>query len=158
MADSPKYYLTKEGLKGLKREHEELLKMRKLKSKGDVPSVFHSEELNAEFVAFREDLDLLESRIEELEHIFKNVELIKPPPRTERDKIHLGAQIKVEVDGQTDEFVLVGTLEANPVMGKISNESPVGKALLNHKVGEKIFISSPVRKIYKIKKIKYKNI
>ena len=155
MADTPNYYLTKEGLRGLKREYEELLKMRKLKSKGDVPSVFHSEELSAEFVAFREDLDLLESRIEELEHIFKNVELIKPPSPIEKDKIHLGAQIKVEVDGQTDEFVLVGTLEANPVMGKISNESPVGQALLNHQVGDEVTISSPIKVTYKIKLIKY---
>ena len=155
MADSPKYYLTKEGLKELKREYEELSKMRKLKSKGDTPSVFHSEELSAEFVAFREDLDLLESRIEELEHILKNVEPIKPPSRTERSKIYLGAQIKVEVDGQTDEFVLVGTLEANPVIGKISNESPVGRALLNHRVGDEITISSPIKVTYKIKSVKY---
>lgn len=155
MAEIPKYYLTKEGLKELKREYEELLKMRRFKSKGDTPSVFHSEELSAEFVAFREDLDLLESRVEELKHILKNVELIKTPFTKEKDKIYLGAQIKVEVDGQTDEFVLVGTLEANPVIGKISNESPVGRALLNHRVGDEITISSPIKITYKIKSIKY---
>ena len=155
MPDSKKYYLTKEGLEKVKREFKKLSKLRSLKSKEDVPSVLHSEELNAEFVAFREDFDLLESRIGELEYILKNFGLIKPPPRKERNKIHLGAQVKVEVDGQVDDFLIVGTLEANPSLGKISNESPVGKALLGHKVGEEAVISSPIKVIYKIKNIKY---
>ncbi|MBZ9572701.1 GreA/GreB family elongation factor [Patescibacteria group bacterium] len=155
MPDSKKYYLTKEGLRSVGKEYRKLLKLRKLKSKEGVPSVLHSEELNAEFVAFREDIDLLESRIEELEYILKNFELIKPPPRKERDKIHLGAQVKVSVDGQEDEFIIVGTLEANPSLGKISNESPVGRALLGHKVGEEVTVSSPIKTTYKIKKIKY---
>ena len=51
--------------------------------------------------------------------------------------------------------MVVGTLEANPEQGKISSESPVGKALLGRKIGEKVMISSPVKTIYKIKKIKY---
>ena len=155
MPDSKKYYLTKEGLEKVKREFKKLSKLRSLKSKEDVPSVLHSEELNAEFVAFREDFDLLESRIGELEYILKNFGLVKPPPRKERKKIHLGAQVKVEVDGQVDDFLIVGTLEANPSLGKISNESPVGKALLGHKVGEEAVISSPIKVIYKIKNIKY---
>jgi len=150
-----KYYLTKEGLKKIKKEYKKLLRLRKLKAKGGAPSVLHSDELSAEFVSYREDLDFLESKIEELEHILRNYELIKPPPKKERDKVHLGAQVKVEVDDQTDEFVIVGTLEANPTMGKISNESPVGKALLGRKVGEEITISSPVKVTYKIKSIRY---
>ncbi|MCD6500590.1 GreA/GreB family elongation factor [bacterium] len=150
-----KYYLTKEGLKKIKREYKKLLKLRQLKSKREVPPVLHSEELNTEFISYRDDLDFLDSRIAELENILKNYEFIKPPPRKERDKIHLGAQVQVEVDGQIDEFTIVGTLEANPSLGKISNESPVGKALMNRKVGEEVVISSPVRVIYKIKKIMY---
>ncbi len=151
-----KYYLTKEGLKKIKKEYKKLLSLKKLKSKGGAPSVLHSDELSAEFVSYREDLDFLESKIEELEHVLRNYELIKPPPKKERDKVHLGAQVKVEVDGQTDEFMIVGTLEANPTMGKISNESPVGKALLGHRVGDEVLVSSPVKKVYKIKKINYK--
>jgi len=61
----------------------------------------------------------------------------------------------VEVDGQEDEFEIVGSLEANPSIGRISNESPVGKALLGHEVREEIVISSPVKTVYKIKDIKY---
>jgi transcription elongation factor GreA len=63
--------------------------------------------------------------------------------------------VVVEVNGEEDEFQIVGTLEANPLLGKISNESPVGSALMGKKVGDEIIISSPVKTVYKIKKIKY---
>ncbi|RLC40300.1 MAG: transcription elongation factor GreA [Candidatus Nealsonbacteria bacterium] len=150
-----KYYLTKEGLKKIEKEYKKLLKLKKQKSRGGAPSVLHSDELSAEFISYREDLDFLDSKIEELQHILKNYELIKPPPKKEKNKVHLGAQVKVEVDGQIDEFIIVGTLEANPTLGKISNESPVGKALLGHKVGDEVVLSSPVKVVYKIKSIKY---
>jgi len=150
-----KYYLTKEGLKKIEKEYKKLLKLKKQKSKGGAPSVLHSDELSAEFVSYREDLDFLDSKIEELQRILKNYELIKPPPKKERNKVHLGARVKVEVDGQTDEFIIVGTLEANPTLGKISNESPVGRALLGHKIGDEVILSSPVKVVYKIKSIKY---
>ena len=150
-----KYYLTKEGLKKIEKEYKKLLKLKKQKSRGGAPSVLHSDELSAEFISYREDLDFLDSKIEELQHILKNYELIKSPPKKERNKVHLGAQVKVEVDGQIDEFIIVGTLEANPTLGKISNESPVGKALLGHKVGDEVILSSPVKVVYKIKSIKY---
>ena len=64
-------------------------------------------------------------------------------------------RVKIDVDGQKDEFVIVGTLEANPALGKISNESPVGKALLGHKIGDEVLVSSPAEIKYKIKNIKY---
>ena len=67
----------------------------------------------------------------------------------------MGAKVKIDVDGQKDEFLLVGTLEANPALGKISNESPVGRALLGHKVGDEIVVPSPIKITYKVKNIKY---
>lgn len=155
MLEGKKIYLTKKGEKEIKEELAKLLRTRELKSKKDVPSVLHSEELNTEFLAFREDLEFLELKIKELEYILKNYELIKTPPRKDRDKVQIGAQVKVEVDGQEDEFMIVGTVEANPTAGRISNESPVGRAFLNHKVGDEVIISSPVKVIYKIKAIKY---
>ena len=158
MLEEKKYFLTKDGLKKIKREYKKLLKSRKLKSKIDVPPVLHSDELNAEFVSYKEDIDLLEARITELDYILKKFELIKPPPKKERDRVHLGAQVQVEVDGQTDEFTIVGTLEANPTAGKISNECPVGKALLGRKIGEEVAVSSEVKTVYKIKQVRYKNI
>jgi len=150
-----KYYLTKEGLEKIKKEHQRLLKMRQSMLKTEAPSVFHSEELNAEFVSYREDFEYLESRIAEIEHILKNYELIKPPPKKERDTVKLGARVTVEVNNQEDEFMIIGTLEANPSAGKISDKSPVGKALLGHKVGDEVVVSSPTKVVYKIKAIKY---
>ena len=155
MADTSKCYLTKEGLKRTKKEYSKLLEMRKLKSQGEIPSVLHSEELSAEFIAFRDDLDFLEARIGELEHVLKNFELIKVPPRKERDRVNLGAHVTVEINGQKDEVIIVGTLASNLTQGKISNEYPVGKNLLGRKSGEKVAIGSPKEVIYKIKKIKY---
>ena len=69
--------------------------------------------------------------------------------------VNLGATVLVEVDGQNDEFMIVGSLEANPAIGKISNESPVGRMLLGHRVGDEVVVSSPIQTVYKIKKIKY---
>lgn len=150
-----KFYLTKEGLEKIKREHKILKKLKRSKVREGSPTVLHSDELAPEYLVFKEDLDFLNSRITELENVLKNVELIKTPPKKEQDKIHLGAKIVVDIEGQEDEFQIVGTLEADPSLGKISNESPVGKALMGHKVGDKGVLSSPINVVYKIKEIKY---
>jgi len=153
--EEKKFYLTKEGLERLKKEYENLKELKLAKTKGESPKILHSEDLNPEYLAFQEDISFLESRILELDNIFKNVELIKPPKKEKQNIVALGAQVMIEVDGQKDEFTLVGSLEANPSIGKISNESPVGKALLGHTVGEQVVVSSPIQTTYKIKKIKY---
>jgi transcription elongation factor GreA len=150
-----KFHLTKKGLTELKEELEKLKKVRALKIKGEVPDILHSEEVNPEYLVFQEDLDFIEGRIAELENIIKNAVLIKPPVKEERDKVFLGATVVVEVDGREDEFKIVGSLEANPSLGKISDQSPVGKALINRRLNETVIISSPVQVTYKIKKIRY---
>jgi len=150
-----KFYLTKEGLDKIEREYRELKKIRFAKIKGESPKIWHSEDVNPEYLSFQEDLNFLESRIAELEYILKSVELIKVPPKGKQNIVNLGAQVQVEVDGQIDEFTIVGTLETNPDIGKISNESPIGKALLSHKIGEEVVISSPTEVTYKIVKIRY---
>jgi len=150
-----KFYLTKEGLDKIEREYRELKKIRFAKIKGESPKIWHSEDVNPEYLSFQEDLNFLESRIAELEYILKSVELIKIPPKGKQNIVNLGAQVQVEVDGQIDEFTIVGTLETNPDIGKISNESPIGKALLSHKIGEEVVISSPTEVTYKIVKIRY---
>ena len=154
-----KFYLTKEGLKKIEKEYQELKKVRLAKTSGESPKIWHSEDLNPEYLAFREDLSFLESRIAELEYILKNVELIKVPPKEKQNIVNLGATVTLEEpDGQINEFMIVGTLEANPSEGKISSESPVGKALLGHKIGDEITITSPIKVVYKIKRIKYHSI
>jgi len=150
-----KFYLTEKGLERVKKEHKDLKNVKLLKTGGDVPKILHSEELNPEYLAFQEDLNFLDSRIAELEYILKNVELVKIPPKDKRSIIDVGAKVLVDVDGQKDEFEIVGTLEANPAIGKISNESPVGRALLGHKIGEEVVVSSPIKTLYKIKKVIY---
>lgn len=151
-----KIYLTKEGLSKIEKEYQTLKKFRLAKIKGESPRILHSEDVDPEYLAFREDLGFLESRITDLEYVLKNTEIIKSPSKEELGIVNLGATVTLEEpDGQTNEFMIVGTLEANPSEGKISSESPIGKALLGHKIGDKIAITSPVKVIYKIKKIKY---
>ena len=155
MVERKKFYLTKKGLEDIKNEYKVLKDLRLAKTKGEVPKIWESEDLNPEYLSFQEDLSFLETRVVELENILKNVELIKHPSKEKSKTINLGATVVVEVEGDKDEFTIVGTLEANPSLGKISNESPVGKSLLGHKAGEEVVVSSPMKAIYKIKKIKY---
>ena len=155
MADPKKFYLTKKGLEDLKKECEVLKNLRNAKIKGESPKLWESEDLNPEYLSFQEDLEFLETRLAELENVLDNFSLIEKPSKDKLGVVDLGATVTVQVDGAKDEFVVVGTLEANPALGKISDESPVGHALLGSKVGDEIIISSPVKTIYKIKKIKY---
>ena len=151
------YYLTKEGLERIKKEQERLLEFKKAKIRGEVPSALYSEETNPEYLAFQEDLSLLEVRLSEYAVILKNSKLITPPSTKERKQVCLGAKVTILVDGKDiDEFEVVGTLEANPSLGKISNESPVGKALLGRMVGEKVAVSSPTETVFTIQKIQYR--
>lgn len=153
--ETKKFYLTKEGLEKIKKEHKDLKSLRLTKTEGEVPKILESEDLNSEYLSFQEDLSFLESRLAELDYILKNTTLIKPPSKEKQKFVDLGARVTVEINNQIDEFLIVGSLEANPAMGKISNESPVGQALLGHRAGDKILVSSPIQTIYKIKKIRY---
>ncbi|MGB3988479.1 MAG: GreA/GreB family elongation factor [Minisyncoccales bacterium] len=146
-----KYYLTAEGLTKLKSEYEKLRRTRQLRIGGrdDAPSALHSEELNPEFVHFQDDLASIDIRLAELESVFKNTKPIRPA----KGKVGIGAMVTVSVDGQEDKLLIVEALEADPAAGKISIESPVGKALLDKRAGEEVSISSPIETVYKIKKI-----
>lgn len=155
MANQNKFFLTKEGLLRIENEYKELKKLKFFKTKGESPRIFHSEEIDPEFLAFQEDLELLDTRLIELETILKNVQLIVPPPKEKRDVVGLGALVTVGVDGQEDELEIVGTLEANPSLGRISDESPVGRMLVGKKVGDEVVIHSPKATVYRIKKIVY---
>lgn len=150
------FYITKNKLQELQKEYQDLLEFDRKKSLGqEAPKILESEDLNPEFVSFQEDVGLLRSRIDELKDILDHHEIIRAPAKEKQSIVGLGAKIKIDVGGKKDELILVGTLEANPVIGKISNESPVGRALLGHKVGDEVIIDSPVKIAYKIKGIKY---
>jgi transcription elongation factor GreA len=150
-----KVYVTKQGLDKVKKEYEGLKEFKRLKTTGEMPSMLHSEEANPEYLSFQEDMSLLDVRLAEFENILQNAELIKKPGKETIDCVDLGATVICEVDGDKDEFTLVGSLESNPAAGRISNESPVGKALLGRKVGEKVTVNSSVVVTYKILKISY---
>lgn len=152
-----KYYVTKQGLSKLERDYRQLLEFKKKKTTGEeVPSIWHSEEVNPDYLTFQEDMSLLEAKLAELELILKNRELIVTPPKKEQNIVHLGARVTVKVDdGQVDEFEIIGTLEASPSLGRISNESPVGNAFLGKRIGEEVVVSSPQKTVYRIIKIKY---
>lgn len=154
--EEKKFHITKEKLKELDQEYKSLVVFERSKTIGEeAPRVLESEDLNPEFISFQEDMSFLRSRIMELENILDNYELIKTPSKQNKNIIGLGASVLVSIGGKKEEFVITGTIEANPSLGKISNESPVGKALMGHKVGEEVLVSSPIKIIYKIKKIKY---
>lgn len=154
--DGKIFYVTKAKLNELKKEYEALLGLEKQKTIGqEAPKILESEDMNPEFVSFQEDIGFLRAKIDELKNIFDHHELIKNPPKGKHNIVSVGASVKVDVNGQKDEFTIVGTLEANPALGKISNESPVGKALMGKKIGDEIVISSPVKTTYKVKNIKY---
>jgi len=156
MPREKKFYLTKAGLEKFKKEYQDLKKVKILKTKGGMPKVLHSEDLDPEYLALQEDLSFLVYRINELKTILKNAEIIKVPPKGKRSIVDLGALVTLqEKSGEKNEFMIVGTLEANPSEGKISSESPVGKSLLGKKIGEEVFVTSPIKVVYKIKKIKY---
>lgn len=151
-----KIYLTKEGLKKLQKEYESLEKIRLAKIKSDAPKAWQSEDLNSEYLSFQEDLSFFETRIQKLEYVLKNAEIIKAPPKDMKDVVGIGATVTLrDDDGQINEFMIVSAFEANPGEGKISSDSPVGKALLGRKIEEETLITSPISVRYKIKKIKY---
>ncbi|MEA3346722.1 MAG: GreA/GreB family elongation factor [Candidatus Auribacterota bacterium] len=156
MVEENKIYLTKDGLKKFEQEYQALERIKKMKTRNELPIVDSLDVLDSEFSTFEEDINLLEARLEELETILKNYTIITAPPKSKQKVIFIGATIIVEIEGQKDEFTIVGSLEANPLLGRISNASPVGMSLLGHKVGDEVKVQSAIISVYKIRKIAYK--
>ena len=96
---------------------------------------------NAEYQSALAEKDRTENRISEIENILANVEIIKKPRGD--SKVQLGSLVKLKGNGKTKEFQIVGTVEADPLNGKISDESPIGQALIGKKEGESVEIKTP---------------
>lgn len=137
--ENKKYYLSKQGFKKLEEEYKKLKQYKIDKTRMGSPKMLESEDLSAEFVSFQEDLELMESRLTELETILKHTEIIKHDYKN-KDVIALGSIVKIKTGKKIDEYSIVGTLEADPLSGKVSNESPIGKSLIGHKEGDTIVI------------------
>lgn len=107
---------------------------------------------NAEYQSARADQERNDTRISEIENILLSVEIIKKPKGD--SKVQLGSTVKLKGESKTKEFQVVGTVEADPLNGKISDESPIGQALLGKKVGETVEIVTPAdTTTYKIAEI-----
>lgn len=149
------YYVTKEKLEEIKNEHEAIKKSLQEEIANDIPNFLESTDPNPDFSVYRENLEDLNSRAEILENVLKNYRIIESPPKEKQDQIQLGARVVFKDDfAPQEEYKIVGTIEANPFEGKISNESPVGMAFLGKRVGDVVSIPSS-RKSYKILKIRY---
>ena len=147
--DAKKIYLTKEGLEELKKEYEELTKVTRpdvlarvsqARSMGDLSE-------NAEYVAAREELSFIDGRIEELEELTKQAVLIQESHSKGSNTVKLGSTVTVNIKGKKEEFTVVGEWEADPHDKKISHESPLGKALIGKRVGEKVEVEAPAGKV-----------
>lgn len=151
------YHLTKEGLVKIKEDLRRLREMRIQKIKGEAPRSFRFGEVDPEYLAFQEDMGRLEEKIAELEEVLENHRLVKTPPKNEQDRVYLGATVLVELNGEMEEFTIVNTVESDPAVKKISDESPIGQALMGKAVGDKIDCQTPiVNHTCKIIRINYK--
>jgi len=136
------FHLTEDGVEELRAELKVLISqrievaetIRVAREQGDLTE-------NAEYQAAKQDQERQETRISELEHILKNVSVIKKPKGI--DKVSRGSTVTLKNGGKDKVFTIVGTVEADPLNGKISDESPIGHALLDKKVGDEVEIKTP---------------
>lgn len=144
MDSKKKVFVTREGMEELKRELEDLNKVKRPEVLERVSAARAMGDLaeNSEYTAAREELSLIDGRIEELTEILKGAELIHEGAKA-GSGIQLGSSVVVSINGKKEEFALVGEWEADPHNKKISHESPLGKALLGKNVGEKIQVEAP---------------
>ena len=154
MNNSNPIYLTKEGLENLKIELQQLIDVersevaKRIKSARDMGDTSE----NAEYSAARERQSFVEGRISELQDIIKNAVVENS---TDLSKISVGHKVTLHIEGDHEEFHIVGATEADPSLKKISYESALGASLLGKKVGDEIEVEVPVGKLtYRIVDIK----
>ena len=140
-----KNILTYEGLKKYEDELQELKVVRRQEVAQKIKEAREQGDLseNAEYDEAKDEQRDIEARIEELEKILKNAEVVDEE-EVDLDKINIGCKVKLlDVEFNEElEYKIVGSTEANSLKGKISNESPVGKALIGAKVGESVAVET----------------
>ena len=149
-------YLTKKGRKKLEEELAYLLDDKRQEVASRLHEAMEDGELieNAEYEAAKNEQAFVEGRILEIEHMLSSAQEIKRSRA--KDKVRIGSTVEVKQDGSSNEtYTIVGAAEANPKEGLISNESPLGNALLQGKIGDKIEVEAPAGVLnFKIVKIK----
>ncbi len=142
------YALLQQELQSLKKERLPVAieKLQKARSMGDLKE-------NNAYSSARDELALLEGRVQEIEDILKNVEIINRALK--QNEITIGARVTIAVEGNKEQFHIVGEYEADPMNKRVSHTSPIGQALMGKKVGDTVQIEIPSGKIiYKIVDIK----
>ncbi|MPZ50385.1 MAG: transcription elongation factor GreA [Dehalococcoidia bacterium] len=138
--------MTKEGIERLQKELEHLHAVRR----PEVADRIHqakelaSAKNNAEYEEAKNEQAFVEGRIMTLEHLLQNATVIDEEAAHNANRVQLGSRVTVSAgDGKTTEYTIVGAAEASPTEGLISNESPVGRALLGKRVGDEVQVSAP---------------
>lgn len=138
--------LTNDGLKKLQDELENLKTVRRQENKEAIKRARSFGDLseNSEYDEARDEQAAIESRISEIESMLNNVKIIDNDD-VDTSTVTVGSTVKIKCldDGEIEIYAIVGSTEADPTQGKISDECPVGKALLSHKVGDKVEIEIP---------------
>ncbi|MDO4344972.1 MAG: transcription elongation factor GreA [Eubacteriales bacterium] len=143
--EAKKNLLTYAGLKALEEEMHDLKVVRRKEVAGKIKEAREQGDLseNAEYDAAKDEQRDIEARIEEIEKILKNAEVVVED-EVDLDKINVGCTVQLfdEEFDEEIEYQIVGSTEANSLMGKISNESPVGKALIGASVGQEVEVET----------------
>ena len=151
-----KQFITSEGLEKLKAELEKLKAVKRRKIANRIQKAKEMGDLseNAEYSEAKDEQALNETRIAELEETLKNITTIDDR-HLNSDVVQIGSTLVVKCNGETKEFTIVGSNEANPSEGKISNETPLATALLGRKTDDEVRVEIPSGKMsYKIMEIK----
>jgi len=150
--NAKKIFLTKKGFEDLKKDYEEIVNKRRPEVVERLSAAREMGDLseNAEYTAAREELAFIDGRIEELEELLKQVELIADGHHKSQS-VEMGSQVVIKIGEKKETFTVVGEWEADPIEKKISHESPLGKALLGKTVGAEIEVEAPAGKmLYKV--------
>ena len=142
----PNNFLTKEGYQKLQDELEYLRTAKRQEVANRLHEAMEGGELieNAEYEAAKNEQAFVEGRIQELDLLLATAKIIEDNGKKKGDTIQIGSKVTIkEGNFEAETFAIVGAAEANPREGKISNESPIGKAILNHKVGDSVKVETP---------------
>src|SRR5690606_29573501 len=145
MAEERRYYMTQEGKEKLEKELEELKTVRRpeVVERIKIARSFGDLSENSEYDAAKDEQAFVESKIAQLEKMIRNAVIIESDDNN--DEVQLGKRVKfIELpDGEEEEYQIVGSAEADPFEGKISNDSPMAKALLGRKVDDVVKLTTP---------------
>lgn len=145
MSERKKIFLTEEGYNEIKEELDDLINVKRPENINAIKEARALGDLseNADYDAARNEQAEIEAKIKKLEMILENVKIIE---EITTDEVGIGNTVKIayiDDEDETDEYKIVGSQEADPFESKISNESPIAKALMGHKVGDVVKVESP---------------